>query len=101
KTPCSCTIANVSSSGCAPRPRYLFWDGRCDPGDRRRPGLWRSSPMVAFAMSRVGRGLQIGERLLGRRRLWRLGRLIYAYSRRDLPEALAVDAEHGVLRRLA
>jgi FkbM family methyltransferase len=57
--------------------------------------------MVAFAMSRVGRGLQIGERLLGRRRLWRLGRLIYAYSRRDLPEALAVDAEHGVLRRLA
>jgi len=57
--------------------------------------------MLAFAMSRVVRGLEIGERLLGRRRLWRLGRLIYAYSRRDLPEALAVDAEQCVVRRLA
>ncbi len=56
--------------------------------------------MVTFAMKRIGAGLKILERLLGRRLLWRFGRHIYAYSRRDLPEPVAIESEQGVMHRL-
>ena len=47
------------------------------------------------------RALGVLENLVGRRHLWRLGRLIYQYARRDGANIPEVNGEYALHRKLA